>query len=206
METSSRRKALLVLNRDDVQEYIKEIAGEEGFFVFSYLLKKKNEIDEFTLSENLDIQVNRLRSILYKLYNKGLVKFSKRRDKKKGWFIFSWSANPSQLLYLMRKKYEERIGYYEKLLSGDYYFCENNLDKAYTLEEAAQTMFLCPVCGAPLKSSRQFKDEIEKRVSELKKKLKVFEIKKKKVEAKKNTKKRTTKKKTTKKKKARKKK
>ncbi len=202
-DPSSRRKALAVLNREDVKELIREIAGEEGYFVFSYLLKKKNEIDEFTLSENLDIQVNKLRSILYKLYNKGLVKFSKKRDKKKGWFIFSWSANPTQLLYLMRKKYKEQISYYEKLLSGDYYFCENNPDKAYTLEEAAQTMFLCPICGAPLKSSKQAKDDIEKKVKELEKNLKVFEIKKKK-EIEKKSKKKTTKKKATKKKKRRK--
>ncbi len=195
MEDPSRRKALAVLNRDDVKELIREIAGEEGYFVFTYLIKKRNEIDEFTLSENLDIQVNKLRSILYKLYNKGLVKFSKRRDKKKGWFIFSWSANPSQLLYLMKKKYSDQIDYYKKLLSGEYYFCENNPDKAYTLEEAAETMFLCPICGAPLKSSKQVKSEIESKVKELEKVLKVFEIKKKKeTSSKKKTKKKTTKK------------
>ena len=177
--TKVSKKFLSLLKRDDVKTFIFNLAGEEGYLVFSYLVKLGREIDEFSLSEKVDIQINKLRSILYKLYNKKLVNFSRRRDKKRGWFLYSWSAVPDQLIYLMRKKYENEIKNLSKLLKGDYYYCDK-CDKIYTLEEAAKNMFFCPVCGAQLISSRQMKDEIEKRLKKARENLDVFVVKKKK--------------------------
>ncbi len=175
MNKKVTQKALKVLNRDDVHNFIVNLAGEEGYLVFSYLLKRKKEIDEFSLSEKLDIQINRLRSILYKLYSKKLVNFSRRRDKKKGWYLYSWSASPSQLLFLMRRKYSQKIENLKRLLKGDYYYCEK-CDKIYTLEEAAKSMFLCPICGSPLESSKNIKQKIEKELKKLEKEIKNFEV------------------------------
>ena len=173
------KKFLSLLERDDVKTFIFNLAGEEGYIVFSYLVKRGREIDEFSLSEKVDIQINRLRSILYKLYTKKLVNFSRKRDKKRGWFLYSWSAIPNQLIYLMRKRYEDKIKNLNKLLEGDYYYCDR-CDKIYTLEEAAKNMFLCPVCGVHLISSNQMKDEIEKRLEDAKNNLSFFAEKKKK--------------------------
>ena len=170
-----RKKVLSLLEREDVKSFIFNIAGEEGYLVFSYLVKRGREIDEFSLSEKMDIQINRLRSILYRLYNKELVSFSRKRDKKRGWFLYSWSAVPNQLIYLMKRKYEKEIKNLKKLLKGDYYYCEK-CDKVYTLEEAAKNMFLCPVCGSHLISSSQMKKEIEKRLRNAEKNLEVFKI------------------------------
>ena len=175
MDNRVRQRTLKVLNREDVREFIVSISGDEGYIVFSYLLKRRNEIDEFTLSEKLDIQINKLRSILYKLYDKKLVSFTRRRDRKKGWYLYSWSAVPSQLLFLMRKKYEKRIKHFKKLLQGDYYYCEK-CDKIYTLEEAARSMFLCPICGEPLIPSREIKSKIEVKIKKLERKLKAFQV------------------------------
>ena len=51
------------------------------------ILHKKRNVNEFLISKKLDLTINQTRNILYKLLDAGLVKFIRKKDKKKGWLV-----------------------------------------------------------------------------------------------------------------------
>jgi len=84
---------------EDMMKLIRDIAGENGLRISELLLKVKI-LDEFKIAEKLDLEVNYVRSLLYELYSKKIVSYSKARDKKKGWWIYSWTIHPKRIVQL----------------------------------------------------------------------------------------------------------
>lgn len=175
----SRAKALFLLKRKDSIDLILKIGGEEALKIFEFLVNICKEIDEFTLTDKVNMQINFVRSMLYKLYEKKLVSFSRERDKKKGWFIYSWQAHPERLKYLLLQAKEDEIASLEKRLhaSQDTFFCPK-CDTSVDYVKAMELMFLCETCGHKLEgvSSAEVKDKINKHIENIKKEIE--EIKK----------------------------
>jgi len=175
----SRAKALFLLKRKDSIDLVLKIGGEEALKIFEFLVNIGKEIDEFTLTDKVNMQINFVRSMLYKLYEKKLVSFSRERDKKKGWFIYSWQAHPERLKYLLLQAKEDEIAHLEKRLhaSQDTFFCPK-CDTSVDYVKAMELMFLCETCGHKLEgvSSAEVKDKINKHIENIKKEIE--EIKK----------------------------
>jgi transcription initiation factor TFIIE subunit alpha len=163
----SHSHAIKLIERNDAREFIMSIAGENGLKVYEYLIRAGKEIDEFTLADKVGLQVNFVRSLLYKLYEHKLVSFSRERDKRKGWFIYSWSANPDRLKELLIKQKDEEIVSLKKkeVDAQQLFYCEN-CKKSYSYTEAIENMFFCPVCGSELVAfdSEEIKKKIRKQI------------------------------------------
>ena len=161
----SHSHAMKLIERKDATEFVKNIAGEEGLKVFSYLIKVGKEIDEFTLADRVDLQINFVRSLLYKLYEHKLVSFSRERDKRKGWFIYSWVAHPDRLKELLiRIKNEEIVKLKKQAMDAQQLFYCKTCKKSYSYIKAMKSMFFCPICGSQLVAMES--NEIKKRINE----------------------------------------
>ena len=174
--TKSRVEKLLSLK--DVKEYLVDLFGIEGFKIIEYLLKAGKEIDEFTLADKVKLQINFVRSLLYKLYEYKLVVFSRERDKKKGWFIYSWQARPERLKELLLNKKDEEIAkLMKKYLDEQQVFYCKECDKMFSYSEAIEHMFFCPYCGSQLEAVEQtkFKQKIKEKIAKLQKEKKAIE-------------------------------
>jgi len=175
----SKAKALFLLKRNDSTNFVTKLSAVEGLKTFEFLVSIGKEIDEFTLADKVNLQINFVRSLLYKLYEQKLVSFSRERDKKKGWFIYSWQAHPERLKYILLQTKEEEIANLEKRLhlSQDNFFCAQ-CNKSYDYVKAMETMFFCEACGSKLEavSSLEVRHKIEKQIGELK--IEIEEIKK----------------------------
>lgn len=143
--------ALKLIARKDAVEYIMAVSGEEGLKIMNFLFKYSKEIDEFTLAEKVGLQINFVRSILYKLYEKKLVSFSRERDKQKGWFIYSWLAHPDRLKeVLLLEKDVEITKLKEGMLNVQQVFYCNSCGKSYDYVQAMENTFFCAQCGNAL--------------------------------------------------------
>lgn len=170
----SKARTLKLIKEKEALEFIIEKAGEEGYKVYDYLVNIGKEVDEYTLADKVDLQINFVRSLLYKLYEHKLVSFFRERDKKKGWFIYYWIAHPEKLKYILITKKREKI---EKLdhqlkISEDSFFCEN-CNKTVDYSNAMETMFFCDRCGSHLTAmnSMDVKTKINKEIEKLKKQI-----------------------------------
>ena len=90
------------LTNTSLTELVTVTVGEDALPLIN-ILKDKNNISEFKLAEMLNVTVNQIRNMLYRLNEKNLVNFMRKKDKKKGWYIYYWSLNKKSIEGAMQK-------------------------------------------------------------------------------------------------------
>lgn len=160
-----------------IGDVVSEIAGKDVIPLVLNLKNKKN-VSEFALAETLDREINETRNMLYRLYNANLVSFTKRKDKKKGWYIYYWTFNKKHIRYLVSDLKKKRlINLYDRLereKNHNFFSCCNQCIRL-DFEQATEFEFKCPECGALLEHEdnkekiRKIKSHIERIKEELSK-------------------------------------
>ena len=146
-------------------KFLKEVVGivvgknAEGIVD---LLFNKNNVSEFLIAKKLDLTVNQTRNILYKLSDSGLVTSTRKKDKKKGWYIYYWTFDEKQAknlyVFLKRKRLDElKILIDNGKKEESFYVCKTDFIK-FDLDEALENNFICPECGKVLIEEKVFID------------------------------------------------
>lgn len=161
----------LRLDSDALNELIREIAGKEVVPLVD-LLKDKINISEFVLADKLKITVNQVRNMLYRLYSYNLVSFIRKKDKKKGWYIYYWTFNnlkaKDEIIKLKKRKIENLKKLLEREKEGNFFICP---DKCIRLkfDDALNYIFKCPECSKVLEHEDNTKniERIKKEIEEI---------------------------------------
>ena len=80
------------LTKEVLEDFVSLSLGDDILPLIDILWVKKN-VSEFKLAENLNITVNQVRNMLYRLGEYNLVSSTRKKDKRKGWYIYYWSLN-----------------------------------------------------------------------------------------------------------------
>jgi len=154
-----------------MEESIKQIAGIEALPIYN-ALKGKENVNEFALVEELQLNINQIRNILYKLDNHGLLESKRKKDRKKGWYIYFWTLKSDKLKQLVIKLKKDRLHFLQRKLkeeqTNNYYFCPNNCMRVDS-EQALEQGYMCEECGnlmAP-EDSQKLKNRIIKEINEI---------------------------------------
>jgi transcription initiation factor TFIIE subunit alpha len=156
-----------------IDEVISEVAGEDVLPLVKALKNKKN-VSEFVLAGNIKQEINVTRNMLYRLYNSNLVSFIRKKDKKKGWYIYYWTFNPKMVKYLAsitkKKRLEKLKERLEREKKGDFFACQNQCIRL-DFEQATDFEFKCPECGSLLdqEDNREKIKKLEKEIKKLEK-------------------------------------
>jgi len=172
-----------------IEDFLAETIGKDVVVLYQ-LLKGKEPVSEFTLSEKLNLTVNQVRNMLYRLYSYSIVDFTRKKDKKKGWYIYYWGFDIKKALSTAIEHKEKRLDLLRNLLkneeTGQYFSCPDG-DVRFTFEDAIDHDFKCPECDKVLvqdNNSRKIQ-RLQKTISEFEAELK--ESKEIKVEVKEKT-------------------
>ncbi len=137
------------LSNKIIEYVIREVAGEEALLIVNYLKNKKN-ISEFKIAEVLEKDIKEVRFLLYKLVNFNVVSSIRKKDKKKGWYIYYWTINTDQIKYLilnLKKKKIEKLQERLERENGSLFFtCENKCMRL-SFDQSTNFDFKCPECG-----------------------------------------------------------
>jgi transcription initiation factor TFIIE subunit alpha len=132
-----------------VEDVVSAAAGEDVLTLVKQLKNKKN-VSEFKLAENLKLEVNVVRNMLYRLYHANLVSFIRRKDKKKGWYIYYWTFRIKQIKYLAMNLKKEKLDRLNDRLSREkessFFICPNSCMRL-DFEQAVSFEFKCPECA-----------------------------------------------------------
>ena len=157
-----------------IEETIIEIAGQDVVPLVKFLKNKKN-VSEFKVAEAIKQEVNATRNMLYRLYNHNVVSFMRKKDKKKGWYIYYWTFDQKKLSYLIQKlrntklkKLKERL---EREKQGQFFVCPNSCIR-FDFDQAMNFQFKCPECGELM----QQEDNTEK-IKNIEEEIKILETK-----------------------------
>ena len=153
-----------------LNEFIKEIVGSDAVSLVQYI-KNKEDVSEFKIAEELGLNINIVRNMLYRLSSHNLVSSIRKKDKKKGWYIYYWTFNiyrAAELIMKSRgKKLENLKNMLNRLSSETFFVCKVD-GTTLGFESAMEHNFKCPEDGELLvqKDSgleiERLKREIEK--------------------------------------------
>nr|HDO80897.1 transcription factor E [Candidatus Bathyarchaeota archaeon] len=164
-----------------LEAVVEEIGGENAYKVVRVLLEADKEVTDEEIAEKLELQLNSVRKVLYRLYEERLASYRRTRDTKTGWFIYFWRIRPEKVkdLVLRRKrevylKLKERFEY-EK--NNMLFHCGNQNCPRLTFDEAMEAEFKCPSCGERLnyQDSSESIRVLEVKLQELEEELKELE-------------------------------
>ncbi len=156
-----------------IKNVISQVVGEDVMPLVNYLKGKKN-ISEFTIAEDINIEVNQARNMLYRLHGLHLVNYHRKKDKEKGWYISYWTFNPKRVLELKKHihfnnitKLQERLKKEEQNLNG--FFLCTNMCARLDFESALEYDFKCPECGVMMNQQDNSRtiEHLKNRISEL---------------------------------------
>ncbi|MGC8929915.1 MAG: hypothetical protein ACP5OZ_05335, partial [Candidatus Woesearchaeota archaeon] len=160
-------------------EIIKDVAGmlsAEDTINIIFNIKDKVNVSEFKIAEDLHLEIRDIRKKLYKLLENNLVTFKRKKDKKKGWYIYYWTFNPVQAKFLYTQLRERKLKLLQERLerekNNQFFICPNACVRL-DFEKAFEFDFKCPECGSLVKEHnneatiRNLEEEIERLKKEL---------------------------------------
>ncbi|MFA5405951.1 MAG: hypothetical protein WC307_01180 [Candidatus Nanoarchaeia archaeon] len=166
-----------LMRNKQIKDFLVDRISDEGLALIEILFKAKKYVSEFTLAERSAIYVNTVRSLLYKLYENKIVNYNRKREKTRGWYIYSWKFNPEKLAgFLIKQLQGKRRLFNDKASSQseDKYFYCKDCDIKLLFAEAMEYNFACPNCfkqmdvTSPNKENKAISDRINKLNEEIK--------------------------------------
>lgn len=164
------------ISNTSLDELIMTLIGED-VLPLVHILQNKNNISEFKLAEMLNVTVNQIRNMLYRLNEQNLVNFIRKKDKKKGWYIYYWSLNEKSLenssLKVKYKQLEDLKTRFARESEGMFYVCPMGCMRL-SMEQAMEYEFRCQECGTLMKEQDNQKtiSNIQKMITDLEQELK----------------------------------
>lgn len=158
-----------------VEDVVTEVVSSEAVPLVAALKNKKN-VSEFKLAEAVKMEINITRNLLYKLFDNNLVTFTRKKDKKKGWYIYYWTFNLKRIKYLvndLKKKKLERLNERLKREEANHFFACPKECIRLDFEQAMNFEFKCPECGSLIEQedNNEKINIIKKEIKELEKEI-----------------------------------
>jgi len=158
-----------------LKDLVIHVAGKNTETVIDILSSEK-PVNEFKIADKLKLTINQARNILYKLYNQNIVAFARKKDEKKGWYIYSWILNVPKSLERLRAYKGKELDSLNHLLNSRenkrFYHCPNECME-FNEESAMLHHFTCPECGAilQLSSSEELTKELKGKIDKVNKEI-----------------------------------
>src|SRR3990167_1243834 len=111
-----------------IDDVVIEVAGQD-ILPLVKALRNKTNVSEFKLATVIKKEINVTRNMLYRLYDNNLVSFTRKKDKKKGWYIYYWTFNLRRVRDLVKdikkQKFEKLGERLERERTVQFYICPN---------------------------------------------------------------------------------
>ncbi|MDD5193843.1 MAG: hypothetical protein PHF67_04645, partial [Candidatus Nanoarchaeia archaeon] len=110
-----------------LKSIVENLINKQATPIIDLLIGKKH-VNEFLIAKKLGLTINQTRNILYKLSDFGLVSFIRKKDRRKGWYIYFWTLNIFQSLNLLEQNLNDELIKLENQLKERkerrYYYCK----------------------------------------------------------------------------------
>lgn len=171
-----------------LKSIVENLINKQAVPIIDLLIGKK-DVNEFLIAKKLNLTINQTRKILYKLSDYGLVSFIRKKDKRKGWYIYFWTLDIYESLKLLEENFKKELADLETQLKERkekrYYVC-NTCSIEVTEETALMNDFACSECEEvyELADNTEMISQVEKNISRVQKELEVVSAERQKEEEK----------------------
>ena len=158
-----------------LKKVVENTAGEQAVKIVD-LLHNKKDINEFLIAKKLGLTINQTRNLIYRLSHLGIISSIRKKDKRKGWYIYYWTLNIMKSLEVLHNTLTTEIDGLKKEMDKKknerFYKCKI-CGREANEEAALLTNFICSECGEvySLSDNISLILEIEKKIEKLQKEL-----------------------------------
>jgi len=158
-----------------LKKIVEKTAGPTAVRIVDLLYDKK-DINEFLIAKKLELTINQTRNLLYRLSHLGILSSIRKKDKRKGWYIYFWTFNVLRSLEVLEENISQEIAAMKKELatrqqkrSYKCKMCGRELNE----ESALISNFVCHECGEvfELADNKLAIEEILKNINRVEKEL-----------------------------------
>ncbi|HIP34634.1 MAG TPA: transcription factor E [Methanothermococcus okinawensis] len=159
---TSKKKLYEMLEDPLVQQILLDILEDniEGFDVLTTLIELGEATDD-EISRKLNLKLNTVRKLLYKLYDARLVDYTREKEEDINWYTYTWKPTLDKLPWVIKKRVQEKLKKLKEQLTIEennmFFYCTKCGIK-YLFEEAIDCGFRCPHCGGILKEYDNSRD------------------------------------------------
>ena len=129
---------------------MKGVAGDYAVGLIKVYEKKRKSLSDEEIARALKLKVTEVRTILNRLHYRGISFYHKSKNRKTGWYSYTWDIKIKRLAELLLEVQEERLEKLQnrKVMEGTfvYFSCKKSCDNIL-FEIAAEYQFRCPDCG-----------------------------------------------------------
>jgi transcription factor E len=158
-----------------LKSIVENLIGKQAVPIIDLLFGKKN-VNEFLIAKKLKLTINQARNILYKMSDLGLVSFIRKKDKRKGWYIYFWTLDTYESLRLLEQNMQKELDQLMielKSRKEKRYFVCNTCSIEVSEESALINDFVCPECEEvyQLSDNKENVQQLEKEIARVKREL-----------------------------------
>ena len=160
------------LTQKKIEEIMRSVIGEDGLPLINELSGREN-VSEFELGDILKKDIKIVRKMLYLLYNHNLVRFIRKKDKIKGWYIYYWTLIPESIKFSYIKRKKEFLARLQQRLEEDsrelFFICPNKCVRL-DFDQSMDFEFRCSECGelTSQEDNAERLKTLQKKISDLK--------------------------------------
>ena len=162
-----------IVNFKISQELLKSIGGIMAVELVKICEGKRKRVTDEELAKKLGMKVTEVRTVLNRLHFRGIASYNKEKNKKTGWYSYTWNIKIPRITELLAERYIAKIKNLEekKSMEENYVFfnCKNQCENL-PFEIAAEYQFRCPECGesmAPLENKTRMR-QLNRKIRTLK--------------------------------------
>jgi len=169
-----------ILKVPTVQEFIEKKAGKNAVDLIKICCYKRKAIKDEDVANELKLKVTDVRTTLNRLHYRGIANYRKTKNKKTGWYSYTWKINTPKVIELVIEEQKDEIEKLERMLeeeeSYSFFSCKKKCQE-HPFEIAAEYQFKCPSCGNTMKylDNKKRKRELSKRLIEIQSAIKILE-------------------------------
>ncbi|MEM0360233.1 MAG: hypothetical protein QXK06_02760 [Candidatus Diapherotrites archaeon] len=159
-----------------VNEFLSQVGGEGAIQLVTLYEKGLSPIKDEEAANKMKVKVTDVRAILNRLHYRGVANYQKKRNKKTGWYSYTWTIDKKRILELLVEKQKEEIEKMEQRKEHEetysFFSCKKNCHEL-PFEIAAEYQFRCPDCGSELNciDGKKRTQEAAEKIEQMKKEI-----------------------------------
>jgi len=161
---------LIDLDDPIIKGYLTNLIGEEGIKVVKNM--PEGEVTDEEIAKATGVLLNIVRRTLFILYENRLATYRRERDTDSGWLTYLWKLDMRNIDRLLDTEVKKLLKNLKTRLEFEennvFYTCDKGCGR-YLFDMAAESGFICPVCGGELtfQDNEEIVKALRKRIAEL---------------------------------------
>ena len=98
-----------------IETFLEKTAGAEAVEMVKIWQKNPTDFNDEDIAKKMGLKVTDVRTVLNRLHYRGISDYQKKRNKKTGWYSYTWCVNKKRIVELVTMEQEASLKKLEEI-------------------------------------------------------------------------------------------